>query len=288
MIARPSEKLKSLVNRVAAEMDADPGYGQRWHPKIQDAMDYVLTGAVNLDTSTVYSGAHHYEIDPQHGCTCPDARIKDRYCKHWVALEMARRVQALENQGEDPMPKTTPQDQWEADTQNGAGEPSLFTQEPEPDDIPDPEVPMPTPIPPWARQDGVHRVEGHQYVDYPSTLCIKRHIGMTEIMWTFRGALDEEVWGRASRMIRTLDEAAKRYAPPVSTPPSTPPPAPTAPPPTPTAAAAGGEKAVNHGVEQGAPWCTTHNCYYERWTKGQRTWHAHKTPEGGFCNPPRG
>jgi hypothetical protein len=44
--------------------------------------------------------------------------------------------------------------------------------------------------------------EGHQYVDHPSTLCIKRRVGATEIMWTFRGTDDDEVWSRAAPSAR--------------------------------------------------------------------------------------
>jgi hypothetical protein len=63
-----------------------------------------------------------------------------------------------------------------------------------------------------------HINEGHPYVDHPSTLCIKRRVGATEIMWTFRGTNDDEVWSRAAQQIRHIDEASKSYAPPQQAP----------------------------------------------------------------------
>jgi hypothetical protein len=293
-VNRRTREFAKLVADVTREMANTPGYGEGWQPKLQDAADLVFSSAVDLSTdpATVRSGSHAYQIDATYGCTCLDARHRNRHCKHWLALEMEKRIQ-----GGTEMPrKSTPQDEWEAKVATGPAVDDLFgdpKENPdealeaiEPDDIPEPEVPeaMQQAVVETFGPNTTHRTEGHQYTDYPSTLCLKRHIGQTEISWTFRGTNDEEVWGRATRYIRTIDELAKRAMPPPQAAPAAPaPPAPPAQPP----AASDGERAVNHGIVEGAPWCATHNRYYEQWTKGQRTWYAHKAPEGGFCNPPR-
>jgi hypothetical protein len=277
-------------------MVKDPVHGEAWQKHYQEAIDFVLAGAVDLKNCTVTSGAHQYQFDKEYGCTCPDGRLRNRWCKHFTAVEMQLRVNAR-MKGED-MPKATPQDEWEAKTQAGeATEPALFSEEPEPDDIPDPEVPVKFKAATAAETGevavyGVQRTEGHQYTDYPSTLYIERQVGKTKIGWTFRGALDEEVWGRVSRMIRVLDEADKRYVPPQA-PASQQAPAqqsasaPAAPPPPPAPAGPAAGKAVNHGPQPGSPYCHVHSTYFDLWSKGNRRWYAHKDSQGGFCNGPK-
>lgn len=238
---KPSAELSRVVSQVANDMASNFVHGENWTPQIQSAMDLVLAGAVDLENRTVKSGDHHYQFDDEYGCTCPDGRLRRRYCKHFTAVEMQRRVDASVKGETMPAKakKATPQDEWEAGVQGGetSEEPALFDQaEPEPNDIVAPEIPEPDDIPEPEVPENISRAaqemaevaldlvektvytKGHQYVDHPSTLCIKRHVGQTEIMWTFRGSLDEEVWGRASRMIRTLDEANKRYVAPATPP----------------------------------------------------------------------
>ena len=110
----------------------------------------------------------------------------------------------------------------------------------EDDDIPEPHVPgdlfreePEMAVQPMHTQAITHM--GHQYVDHPSTLYIKRHIGQTELMWTFRGENDMETWNRAINMIKLIDKAAP------------------APPPQPQA-----ESAQTQQSGQ-APMCPTHN-----------------------------
>lgn len=285
--------LQTRVTEIAKAMDVDP-----WKKNLTLAMDFVLTGAVDLGASTVKSGAHKYQVDTEYGCSCVDSKVRSKYCKHYVAYEMQRRLE------EGDMPNTTPQDQWEAKMQSGEEVNDLFGEpeenpdaaldEVEPDDIPEPQVPEQVKQVAAATfaPDSLIRTEGFQYTDYPSTLCIKRHIGQTELMWTFRGGNDEEVWGRVARMVGVLDKAAQRYTPP-------PPPqqaqaaAQQAPPP-PAPEQPSGDKAVNHGRQPDSPYCPVHSnpdaqqyVFFDLWEKGNRRWYAHKAPDGTFCNAKR-
>jgi hypothetical protein len=308
-VNRRSREFAKVVADITREMANDPSHGTVWQPKLQDAADLVFASAVDFSTDpvTVRSGAHAYQIDATYGCTCLDARHRNRYCKHWLAMEMEKRIQ-----GETDMPrKSTPQDEWEAKVATGPEVDDLFgdpKENPdealeaiEPDDIPEPEAPiaynpqtrepiyqmkddMVIATTPTHVEEQLVSVSGHQYTDYPSTLCIKRRIGEAELSWTLRGTDHMDVWKDAWRVLDVLKKAADHFMPPpppVPTQPSAEAPAPPPPPQT------DGERAVNHGLEQGAPWCATHQCYYERWTKGQRQWYAHKVATGGFCNPPR-
>lgn len=222
--AKPSAALQQRVIEIAEAMNHQP-----WQSKLLEAMDFVLRGDVDLINKTVKSGEHQYQFDDEYGCTCVDAKVRKRTCKHAVAVEMQKRLEGIE------MPrKTNQQEEWEAQVQKGEQVNELFgNDEPaelddavvgsqaEEEDIPEPEVPENVrraakemaQVATDLVEKTVH-TQGHQYTDYPSTLSIKRQVGATDLMWTFRGTLDEEVWGRAGRMIRTIDDLAKRYAPP--------------------------------------------------------------------------
>ena len=170
------------------------------------AMDFVLTGAVDIEQRTVVSDDHAYHIDIANGCTCKYAQFQSKYCKHYVALQIAER--AVNLQQENIMPESNPQTDWEAQVQNGDTSPNLFSDE---EYLPEPEVPQ-------AVQEASERVyQGvpldHQYTDYPSTLYIERYVGQTKIGMTFRGENDMEQLNRAINVIKALDKMAPKQAP---------------------------------------------------------------------------
>lgn len=79
--------------------------------KVEKAMDLVLTGAVRTigeGTYTVKSGAHTYQIAGE--CTCQDSQHRSRYCKHYLAVMIWKKAQAImqpaaaNGNGRDPDP----------------------------------------------------------------------------------------------------------------------------------------------------------------------------------------
>ncbi len=362
-------------------MDHDP-----WQPKLQVAKDLVLAGRVDLAAHTVTSSNHTYWIDAEHGCTCQDAQFRSRYCKHFVAYDLAKRAEIRMNGHAtnpqlhiQPPPPTNslgapasetpgahPDPVWLdaidqvsckalealpahksviakavamisgargtcvdglasicdihgetfeverlctcADAQKAEGRwcahrmayalisrAEIYmndnfptTPQPsEPIDISDPALPMalspaepPTALP-AARTVLSH--QGHTLKDANSTCCIKQFVGPTEVMWTFRGQDDTDVWARAQRGIKAVQQLAHQVMPPPAQPaPAQPAPAQPAQPAQP----ANGEKAVNHGIQSDSPWCQQHGVFHELWIKGNRRWHSHKDPlaPDKFCN----
>ncbi len=98
------DQFRQAVVACAAGMNHAPYAGER----LPKAADLVLTGNVALNddgTATVVSGSHTYEIDPQDGCTCADSQHRSMYCKHRIAVELLKRVQAkLAQQGNGAAP----------------------------------------------------------------------------------------------------------------------------------------------------------------------------------------
>jgi hypothetical protein len=76
---------------VAAQMDAEP-----YQARLEAALELVESGRVDDAPfgAVVRSNGHTYTIDPETGCPCADARNRSRWCKHAVAAELHRRVQA--------------------------------------------------------------------------------------------------------------------------------------------------------------------------------------------------
>jgi hypothetical protein len=91
------DDFEQAVEREAEALNHEPYAGIR----LQNATELVLTGAVTLSddgSATVKSGSHTYTITPMDGCTCADSRYRSRYCKHFIAVELLKRV----TQGDSP------------------------------------------------------------------------------------------------------------------------------------------------------------------------------------------
>lgn len=267
MKGSPPDKEKQFTIAAHARSVAAQMSKEGWDSnRLLAGMDFFLLGAVRLDEGIVESGNTEYTVDREGFCSCEDSFYRKIRCKHIAAMELGWRVTKR-------MEKAAMENEHQAWADNT-------------DDIPEP------PMPPGVDAQSSHVAEehpgtvthttGYQYSDYPSTLCIKRLVGQTELMWTFRGQNDAEVWGRATRMIHVIDEKAKGSAPPAPAAPAPSggpvPPVPAAPPPPPPA-----QKAVNRGYQEGAPYCHEHAVYFDLWSKGDRTWYSHKAGEG-FCN----
>lgn len=169
---------QQAVTQTAATMDVAP-----YQPRLQDAMDLVLAGAVDdaPGAAVVTSGTHRYAIDADRGCTCADAQHRSRWCKHAVALELYRRAWMR-------LHEETPREE----------SPAMTTR------------PEPTPAPPTV-PDATAFAE--------STLCIKVRLGHAELAWTLCGT-DEDVAKRVQRQLAFLDRLAEeRGARPADEPP---------------------------------------------------------------------
>jgi hypothetical protein len=99
------DRLKQAVVHAAAALETPQN-----KERLQAAMDLVLTQAVTLrddGSATVVSGQHTYELDPQKGCPCGDAKHRTKQCKHQLAVELFKQVQALlsmQTGGAEPPP----------------------------------------------------------------------------------------------------------------------------------------------------------------------------------------
>lgn len=102
----PDESFQRAVVGAVESMHQEPSAGERLHK----AADLVLTGRVTIDddgTATVQSGSHTYQIDPEDGCPCEDARRRSKWCKHAVAVEVLKRARARMDEpgnGTEPTP----------------------------------------------------------------------------------------------------------------------------------------------------------------------------------------
>ena len=91
------DDFEQAVERAAEALSQGPYTAER----LQGATKLVLAGAVTLSgdgSATVKSGSHTYTITPMEGCTCADSRYRSRYCKHFIAVELLKRV----TQGDAP------------------------------------------------------------------------------------------------------------------------------------------------------------------------------------------
>jgi hypothetical protein len=77
------------VRQAATTMDR-PEYNGR----LTKAMDLALSGSVRLhdSTGTVTSGGHTYDI--RDTCSCEDGRRRSLYCKHFLAVQLLKRIHA--------------------------------------------------------------------------------------------------------------------------------------------------------------------------------------------------
>jgi hypothetical protein len=109
----PGDRLKEAVWQAATMLEAPQN-----KERLQAAMDFVLTRAVALHddgSATVTSGDNAYELDPQKGCPCSDAKHRTKQCKHVLAVELFKRVQILLAQpgGADPPPEPPRSASWQ-------------------------------------------------------------------------------------------------------------------------------------------------------------------------------
>jgi hypothetical protein len=66
--------------------------------RLTKALNLVLANAVTINpdgTAEVRSGQRTYTIPPTEGCTCEDAKRRTRFCKHYIAVLIAKRATAL-------------------------------------------------------------------------------------------------------------------------------------------------------------------------------------------------
>src|SRR5688572_11002937 len=87
-----NEAFQRAVVSAMESMNQEPYAGERLHK----AADLVLTSSVQLHedgAATVKSGSRTYQIDPQDGCACEDARKRSKWCKHAIAVEVLKRAQ---------------------------------------------------------------------------------------------------------------------------------------------------------------------------------------------------
>jgi hypothetical protein len=66
--------------------------------RLPKALHLVLANAVTINadgTAEVLSGQRIYSIPPAEGCPCEDAKRRTRFCKHYIAMLIAKRAAAL-------------------------------------------------------------------------------------------------------------------------------------------------------------------------------------------------
>jgi hypothetical protein len=66
--------------------------------RLTKALHLVLANAVTINadgTADVRSGQRTYTIPPAEGCPCEDAKRRTRFCKHYIAMLIAKRAAAL-------------------------------------------------------------------------------------------------------------------------------------------------------------------------------------------------
>lgn len=66
--------------------------------RLTKALHLVLANAVTINadgTAQVRSGQRTYTIPPAEGCPCEDAKRRTRFCKHYIAILIAKRAAAL-------------------------------------------------------------------------------------------------------------------------------------------------------------------------------------------------
>jgi hypothetical protein len=66
--------------------------------RLTKALHLVLANAVTINadgTAEVHSGQRTYSIPPAEGYPCEDAKRRTRFCKHYIAMLIAKRAAAL-------------------------------------------------------------------------------------------------------------------------------------------------------------------------------------------------
>jgi hypothetical protein len=66
--------------------------------RLTKGLNLVLANAVTVPadgTAQVLSGQRTYTIPPAEGCPCEDAKRRTRFCKHYIAMLIAKRAAAL-------------------------------------------------------------------------------------------------------------------------------------------------------------------------------------------------
>jgi hypothetical protein len=108
------DRLKQAVAHAASALETPQN-----KERLQSAMDLVLINAVTLHhngSSTVASGQSSYEIDPQKGCSCPDAQHRTKQCKHTLAVELYKQARTLLETpagGAEPLPSPPQSALWQ-------------------------------------------------------------------------------------------------------------------------------------------------------------------------------
>jgi hypothetical protein len=107
------DRLKQAVVQAAAVLETSQN-----KERLQSATDFVLTHAVALredGSAIVTSDEHVYELDPQTGCLCADAKHRTKQCKHVLAVELFKQVQRLlaQSGGTDPPPEPPRSASWQ-------------------------------------------------------------------------------------------------------------------------------------------------------------------------------
>jgi hypothetical protein len=168
------DRFMIAVRQAAATMDK-PEYGDR----LQKAMDLVLTGAVTFhqdSTATVKSGSHTYQLAPE--CTCQDSQHRSKYCKHFLAVELLKRVYFRLNL------------------------PIHGRSVPQPKPLPD--IPLPHELPqsvPSLPQSTLWSV-----TEAPASCCLKFTLNGLEILYTMRDTDDDKLFARVKRILPRIQE----------------------------------------------------------------------------------
>lgn len=88
------QRRRQAVMQAAENLPLAPHTGDR----ISKALNLVLANAITMNadgTTHVRSGQRIYTIPPAQGCTCEDAKRRTRFCKHYIAMLIAKRAAAL-------------------------------------------------------------------------------------------------------------------------------------------------------------------------------------------------
>lgn len=149
----------------------------RDNERFAHAWTLVLGGAVALHpdgTATVQSGTHTYHINGD--CTCQDAQHRTKYCKHYLAVEIAKLATTLLTSGQQHPPET------------GAlyGHPARTG----------------APRPPSA--------SSHWHVqEAPAACTLKFQVEGVDVLYTMRDTSDDALFARIKRILPRVQAKAK-------------------------------------------------------------------------------
>jgi hypothetical protein len=144
--------------------------------RLHKALELVLAHAVTLHadgSASVRSGKQTYTLAPH--CPCPDAKNRAELCKHALAVELHRRALALlDGTAHAPVSPA-----------NDPAEPSAAASAPAP---------------------AVPTSAAWQVQEAPTSACFKWRVGQGELLYTFRGATDDEVFTRIREHLPLLQD----------------------------------------------------------------------------------